>query len=142
MQLPDNGELRHPIETIRESGMKASANVQDLLTLARRGIPTGEIVNLNKLIVEYLSSPEFIKMKSFHHQVSVHSELDDSLMNISGSPVHLSKTIMNLVSNAAESMPDGGTIRITTYNRYLYYKLTAYDHMQEGNYPVFSVSDE
>jgi len=142
MQLPDNSELRRPIETIRESGMKAGAIVEDLLTLARRGIPTEESVNLNKLIAEYLSSPEFIKMKSFHHQVSVHSELDDSLMNISGSPVHLSKTIMNLVSNAAESMPDGGMIRITTYNRYLDYKLKAYDHVQEGNYTVLSVSDE
>ena len=31
-----------------------------------------------------------------------------------GSDVHLSKTIMNLVTNAAEAMPDGGELHLTT----------------------------
>jgi signal transduction histidine kinase len=33
-----------------------------------------------------------------------------------GSPIHLSKTVMNLVSNAAEAMPEGGSIKIKTIN--------------------------
>jgi len=41
------------------------------------------------------------------------------LRGILGSPVHLLKTVMNLVSNAAEAMPDGGKIKIETKNKYI-----------------------
>ena len=142
MQLDQDSALRRPIETIRESGLKATAIVQDLLTLARRGVPVEELVSLNRLIFSYLTSPEYLKMKSFHPGLTVRTELEDGLMNILGSPVHLSKTIMNLVSNAAEAMPRGGTIGIRTCNRYLDFTLKGYDHILEGDYVVLSVSDE
>ncbi|HLZ20060.1 MAG TPA: ATP-binding protein, partial [Smithellaceae bacterium] len=141
MDLPKDSALRRPLETIKESGLKASAVVQDLLTLARRGVSASEIVQLNELVIGYLNSPEFLKMKSFHRRVSVQTELDDALMNIIGSPVHLSKTIMNLVSNAAEAMPQGGSIIINTRNRYVDYAIKGYDQVQEGDYAVLSVSD-
>jgi two-component system, cell cycle sensor histidine kinase and response regulator CckA len=38
------------------------------------------------------------------------------LLNLCGSPVHLSKAVMNLVTNAAEAMPEGGTVCISTRN--------------------------
>lgn len=142
MQIPKDSPLRRPIETIRESGMKAAAIVQDLLTLARRGVASHEILNLNTLIIEYLESPEFLKMTSFHATVSVRKELEGDLMNIMGSAVHLSKTIMNLVSNAADAMPDGGVINIRTFNRYVDFTLKGYDHVQEGDYVVLSVCDQ
>jgi len=44
------------------------------------------------------------------------------------SPVHLSKTVMNLVSNAAEAMPDGGKILISTENRYIDSPIRGYDN--------------
>jgi signal transduction histidine kinase len=37
-----------------------------------------------------------------------------NLLNILGSPVSLSKAIMNLVTNAAEATKDGGEIAITS----------------------------
>jgi len=141
MDLPKDNALRRPLEIIKDSGLRATAIVQDLLTLARRGVSALEIVNLNELIGGYLKSPEFLKMKSFHSNVSVQTHLDDNLMNIMGSPVHLSKTIMNLVSNAAEAMPEGGVIRINTRNRYVDYAIKGYDQVQEGDYTVISVSD-
>ena len=55
--------------------------------------------------------------------------------------MHLAKTIMNLVSNAAEAMPDGGTIRIATRNTYVDQPIKGYDHVAEGDYAVVEVSD-
>lgn len=108
MQLPKESPLAEPLETIFQSGKRATAIVQDLLTLARRGAQTFEILNFNTIITEYLKSPELKKLKSFHPNVTISTKLAHDLLNIEGSAVHLSKVLMNLVSNAAEAMPQGG----------------------------------
>ena len=141
MQLPKDSPLREPILIMQESGQKAAAIVQDLLTLARRGVVTKEVVNLNDIISEYLKSPEHEKLKSYHPLVKVETDLESDLLNVSGSPVHLSKTVMNLVSNAAEAMPKGGKISISTKNRYLDRSISCYDSVEEGDYITLTVSD-
>ncbi len=141
MNLDADSPLKKPIETIYESGKKAAAIVEDLLTLARRGVPVSEVVNLNEIVTEYLASPEFEKLKAFHPLLDIHIDFDSKLINIKGSSVHLSKTIMNLVSNAAEAMPDGGTLSISTENRYVDQPVREYDEVQEGDYTVLVVSD-
>ncbi|MFH0730739.1 MAG: ATP-binding protein [Pseudomonadota bacterium] len=140
-QLPKDSPLQAPIETIWESGKRAAAIVQDLLTLARRGVTVTAIVNMNTIVMEYLKSPEHKKLLSFHTHIDVEIFLDPDLMNISGSSVHLSTTLMNLISNAAEAMPAGGKISITTDNRYLDRPIKGYDDVKEGDYVVLSVSD-
>lgn len=141
MQIPESSPLREPIGIIKKSGQKAAAIVQDLLTLARRGVPAAEVVNLNDIISNYLSSPVCERIKSFHPEVQLETALQSDLLNISGSPVHLFKTVMNLVSNAAEAMPDGGTISISTKNRYIDSPIHGYDDVAEGDYVTLTVSD-
>jgi len=141
MDLPADSPLKEPLKIIQQSGVKAAAIVQDLLTLARRGVSISEVVNLNQIITEYLASPEFEKIKKFHPGFIVETELEPGLLSICGSPVHLSKTVMNLVSNAAEAMPDGGTIFISTRNRYLDKPVDGYDEIEEGDYVLLKVSD-
>ncbi len=141
MQLPKNSPLRKPILTIKNAGKKAAAIVQDMLALAGRGVATYEVVNLNSIVSEYLKSPVYKKLKSFHPGVEVECNLETDLLNIFGSPAHLSKTIMNLVSNAAEAMPEGGKLFISTENRYVDKPINGYDRVDEGDYVVFTVSD-
>lgn len=141
MDLPAGSHLKAPLITIQQSGFKAAAIVQDLLTLARRGVSISKVVNLNNIIAEHLASPEFEKIKNFHDGLRVETDLDPDLLNISGSPVHLSKTLMNLVSNAAEAMPNGGVIVISTQNRYLDKPVKGYDEIEEGDYVLLQISD-
>jgi signal transduction histidine kinase len=141
MDLPEESSLRQPIITIQKSGQKAAAIVQDLLTLARRGVSVREVMNLNNLIDGYLSSPENEKILEFQSAVTVETNLQSDLFNIMGSPVHLSKTIMNLVSNSAEAMPNGGKITITTENRYIDKSIKGYDAVYEGDYATLTVMD-
>jgi PAS domain S-box-containing protein len=141
LDLPEKSPLKQPIKPMQESGKKAAAIVQDLLTLARRGVSISEVVNLNSIISEYLVSPEFKKLNTCHPFVEVQAHLDSSLLNIKGSPVHLSKTVMNLVSNAAEAMLDSGIIQIKTTNRYIDLPIEGYDDVEEGDYAVLTVSD-
>jgi signal transduction histidine kinase len=141
MDVPPESPLRQPLLTIQESGQKAAAIVQDLLTLARRGVSVTEVMNLNQLIDQYLNSPENHKILEYHPGVKVKTNLQPKIFNILGSPVHLSKTIMNLVSNAAEAMPSGGVIHITTENRYIDRPIKGYDTVEEGDYVKLTVSD-
>ncbi|MEA3357957.1 MAG: PAS domain S-box protein, partial [Thermodesulfobacteriota bacterium] len=140
-EIPEKSPLRKPMLTIQRSGERAAAIVQDLLTLARRGVSVSEVVNLNYILSEYLMSPEHERLKEFHPNVKLQTDLEEDLLNILGSPVHLSKTIMNLVSNAAEAMTDGGRIFISTQNQYIDQPVRGYDDIEEGDYVIFRVSD-
>jgi PAS domain S-box-containing protein len=133
--------LRPHVEYIKMGGERAAAIIQDLLTLARRGVQTRDIVNMNSVIEDLQDSPELEKLCSFHPNVKVEIVYASDLLNVKGSPVHLRKTVMNLISNAAEAMPRGGVVTITTTNQYLDRPVPGYDEIHEGDYVVLSVSD-
>ena len=141
LQLPENSPLRKPITTIQQSGQKAVAVVQDLLTLARRAVVVREPLNLNDVILQYLSSPEYEKVNEFHPGIETVTSLEKGLLNMMGSSTHLSKTVMNLISNAAEAMPLGGRIIISTRNHYIDSPVRGYDDIREGDYVTLTVSD-
>ena len=141
LQLPEESPLRNSILTIQKSGEKAAAVVQDLLTLARRGVVVTEVVNLNDVIAEYLKSPEYKKLQSFYPAVHLETHLQKDVLNILGSSTHLSKTVMNLISNAAEAMSEGGNLTVSTENRYIDRPISGYDNVKEGDYVVLTMSD-
>jgi len=141
MQIPEDSPLRDSLLTIKKSGEKAAAVVQDLLTLARRGVVVTNVINPNKVISEYLKSPEHKKLQSYHPGVHIETRLEKDILNILGSSTHLSKTVMNLISNAAEAMPEGGKLTVSTENRYIDRPIRGYDNVKEGDYMVLTVSD-
>jgi PAS domain S-box-containing protein len=142
MDLPEDSTLRKPIETMQESGHRAAAIVEDLLTVARGVATTKEPLNLNDLIRDYINSPEFNELKQFHPKVTFKTNFDNDLLNIRGSHVHIRKALMNLVSNASEAIEDSGKVTISTMNRYIDKPLRGYDDVDTGEYVVLSVSDD
>jgi PAS domain S-box-containing protein len=142
MDLPEDSKLRKPIETMQESGHRAAAVVQDLITVARGVATTKEPLNLNDLIGGYLNSPEFKKLEQFYPTATVKTNLDADLFNIAGSHVHIRKVVMNLVSNASEAIEDGGNVTISTLNRYIDRPLRGYDDVSTGEYVVLAISDD
>jgi len=141
MDLPEDSKLRKPIETMQESGHRAAAIVQDLLTMARGAAITKEPLNLNYIVSDYLNSPEFKKLEHFHSTVTLKTKFDRDLLNINGSHVHLRKVVMNLVSNASEAIEGSGNVTISTMNRYVDRPQRGYDDVNIGEYVVLAVSD-
>jgi nitrogen-specific signal transduction histidine kinase/ActR/RegA family two-component response regulator len=141
LDLPEESPLRKPILTIKDSGIKAAAIVQDLLTLARRDVATKEVVNLNEVIDDYLHSAEYAKMMTYHPEVHLQFEAAPDLLNILGSPFNLSKAIMNLLTNAAEATKGGGKIQIVTRNSYLEQTVKGYKTLPEGDYVRVTITD-
>jgi two-component system cell cycle sensor histidine kinase/response regulator CckA len=137
---PDN-PLYKPLESIRQSGLKAAAIVEELLTLARRGVADTHVLNLNALIQEYLASPEFKAICEAHPRVQTVPLLGDTLMAVDGSALHLKKCVMNLVVNAVEALPDGGRVVVSTANRLLDKPVRGYSDVVQGEYVVLQVED-
>jgi two-component system, cell cycle sensor histidine kinase and response regulator CckA len=142
LELPEGSPLRDKIAAIQKTGQKAAEIVEDLLSLARRGAKVSEIVNLNRVISDYLASPEFAKTRQCHPSITFEADLAPDLMNTMGSRVQFSKTIMNILNNAAEAMPAGGTIRISSYNICLDTPLDLYETIPAGEYVCAGVVDE
>ncbi|MCJ7615217.1 MAG: response regulator [Desulfobacterales bacterium] len=141
LDLPADSKLRKPLLAIQHSGEKAATIVRDLLTLARRGVITTKMLNLNSVVEDYLKSPEHKNLLLLHPRVTFDVHLEPNLLNIFGSAVHLSKTVMNLILNAAEAMPTGGKIAISTDNKYVDRPITGYDNVEEGEYVTLTISD-
>ena len=141
MDMPPDHPMRKDVETIKKSGEKAALIVQDLLTLARRGVATRENVDLNQIITDYMDSPEYLLLKRIHPKARVKLFLDRALPAISGSPVHLAKTLMNLVSNAFEAMPEGGELTLSTHHRYLTDPIHGFEGRIPGHFVILTVAD-
>ncbi|MBU0969332.1 MAG: response regulator, partial [Proteobacteria bacterium] len=142
LDQPPKSPMAEALNIIHASGLRASEIVQDLLTLSRRGVMTREVVDLNAITAEFLRTPEYEKILSFHPQVSVTQDLAADFPFLKGSGIHLQKTIMNLVSNAAEAQVEKGTIKIATVNRHLDRPVKGYDQVAAGDYVVLTVEDQ
>lgn len=140
-EIPEGQKARRHVEKILQSTEKGAAIIQDLLTLARRGVLSEEVIQVNDIISGFTRTPAFENIRDYHPGVSFRMDCDPNLLNIKGSPVHLEKTLMNLVSNAAESISGEGEVVIRTENRYLDKAVVGYDEVREGDYVVLSVSD-
>jgi len=137
----DHQTLKRYASSILQASERGAAIIQDLLTLARRGVASPEVVNLNTLIIECFNSLEFEGIKCVHPGVVFRMELEKDLMNIKGSTIHLTKSVMNLLINAAESIFVSGEVTVATENRYLDRPIADYEEIKEGDYVVLRVTD-
>jgi two-component system, cell cycle sensor histidine kinase and response regulator CckA len=142
LDLAPDSPLRAPLQAIKESGEKAAEIVQDLLTLTRRGVAARKVTNLKGIVAEFLKSPEYRHMVSQSSRITVDTRLGPDTLNMAGSILHLSKTLMNLIANAVDAMPSGGEITIATGNRYVDKVYQGYESIPEGEYTVLEVSDQ
>jgi PAS domain S-box-containing protein len=142
MDLAPDSPMQDPLRAIKESGEKAAQIVQDLLTLARRGVAAKKILNLNQIIGDFLASPEYRNLVSQNSRITVDTRLVPDSLNMAGSALHISKTLMNLVANAVDAMPSGGKMTLATMNRYIDQPYHGFETIPEGEYTVLEISDQ
>jgi signal transduction histidine kinase/ActR/RegA family two-component response regulator len=140
-QLPEDSELRKPIQAIHESGERAAVIVADLLTVARGAASVRENHDLNTLIREYLDSPECEKLKSQHSNVTFLHQFTTTQSQLLCSPVHIKKCLMNLITNAAESVTGSGKVTISTSKTQLTVSNKIHNDLEEGSYIILSIQD-
>jgi len=115
-------KIRDALTMIKDSGQSASAVVSDLLTISKGTRDDCQVLNLNTLIERFMAGPEFKKIKSSYKNIEIETRLEPELLTISGSYIHVEKSIAYLLINALEETAaarDAGTILLSTANYYL-----------------------
>ena len=141
MDIPEDSPMWKPIKTIQESGMRAADVVEDLMTIARGVATSKEVMTFNTVVEEYLNSTEHRNLVSIRPSVTFKTRFDSDLLNVNGSPSHIKKILMNLVTNASEAIEGSGTVIISTMNQYLDEPLRGYEDVVPGEYVMLTVSD-
>lgn len=141
LDIPPDNPLHNPLQIIQRAGERATIVVQDLLTLARRGVAVNEVLDLVKVVSDYLESPECRKLFDSHSGVKLETHFNSGGLRIKGSPVHIAKAVMNLVSNAAEAITESGTITITIDHHYANEPESDGKGLPSGDLIILSVSD-
>ncbi len=86
--------------------------VDHILTLSRRTAPKEEPVNVNEVVDELNL---LVRHKLKQQQVQWVRDLDPNLPLVLGDAGQLEQAFLNLVLNAVEAMPQGGTLTIRSY---------------------------
>ena len=107
-QLDD--ELRSDLEQILAGARRAGDLTRQLLTFARREAAAPQVVDVNAVIGGVGS---FIR-GTLREDIDLCTELDPGLPRIKIDPGQFEQVLMNLVLNAGDAMPDGGTLTIST----------------------------
>jgi PAS domain S-box-containing protein len=109
-EIKDN-ESKKEIGLVLENAYRISETVRGLLSFARPTPPQYTKVNLNLLIEETLS---FISHQPIFRKVDVEKALSSSVPNITADHNQLRQVLINIFLNAAQSMPDGGKLKVSS----------------------------
>ncbi|MDA3838861.1 MAG: PAS domain S-box protein [Candidatus Delongbacteria bacterium] len=142
LKMTAEDPLRKKVLAIKKSGEKAASIVEDLLSLSRRGVNRFAPVNVNKVVKDVLESPEIEKLHIYHSNIQFKFTEDDTTPSISGAEFQISKVLVNLLTNAAESMEGGGSIFVSTKFESSKNRTIRFNNIPEGDYTVLSVTDE
>jgi PAS domain S-box-containing protein len=101
------------VEQIQLAAERASLLTRQLLAFARREVVHAQALSLNDAI----GSMEQILRRTIGAQIDLAINLADDLPMIIADPGQVEQVILNLVINARDAMPSGGTLSIDTSTR-------------------------
>lgn len=115
-QMDADNPFYPQIEKIRDAGKRAAAVVADLMAITRGRNQPKSIHNPNELVSNYLQSLEHTERLTHFPGAEIETLLNPEVANISCSPQHMYKLLLNLVGNALEAIGAGGMVRVLTEN--------------------------
>src|SRR5437762_2668478 len=98
---PNLEEARAALTRIVAEGNRASEVVQGIRAMLKRGGEQSVPVAVNDLVLEVLT---ILDGSIQSHRITVQTELSDPLPQVLGDRVQLQEVILNLITNAVESM--------------------------------------
>ncbi|HEX8899229.1 MAG TPA: CHASE3 domain-containing protein [Chthoniobacterales bacterium] len=135
--LPPNDEMGTRLNDAKNASMRARDLAQQLLTFARGGAPIKKTASIGKLIQDTVS----FSLRGSHSRSEFLFGAD--LWPAEIDPGQISQVIANLVVNADQAMPNGGTLRVNCDN-FSYDSNTspAVTDLPPGDYIRIGIRDE
>ncbi|MGO9393450.1 MAG: ATP-binding protein, partial [Desulfobaccales bacterium] len=130
--MGDQGRQR--LASAEKACQQAQRLARQLLTFAKGGAPIKELVSLENLVAETAS------LACRGSQVRCEFDFGKDLMAIAGDPGQISQVFQNLIINAVQAMPQGGTIEITGEN--IKVGNDGRLPLEAGNYVKVSIKDQ
>ncbi len=126
------------IKDISDAAHRAAQITQQLLTFSKRQVMRREVLDLNNI----LRGLRKIATRLLGEQIQLKFSLAKDLKNIKADPASLEQMLLNLLINAGDAMPEGGTVKISTANAILDRKYTdMHIELEPGEYVMLTVSD-
>jgi CheY-like chemotaxis protein len=138
LDLADLPSIRQETEVIRATAERAAALTKQLLAFSRKQEIEPKVFNFNDL----LRNVDQMLGRLLTEDIQLKTVLAPDLGNVLADPGQIEQVVMNLVVNARDAMPSGGTLTVETSNVDLdtFY---ARDHLDvvPGPYVILAVSD-
>jgi hypothetical protein len=110
--LPKNDPNRHSAEQIMKAGDRAAGLTNQLLAFSRRQVMQPKVLDLNH-VVTGLSA---MLRRLIGEDIDLQLTLREDLGRVNADPGQIEQVMMNLVVNARDAMPQGGSLTIETAN--------------------------
>ncbi len=133
--LGENSEAQNNQDIILDQTRKITKIIQQLLGFARKKKPEKKKLNVNHLMVTTL---DLLDYEVQRRGVTVARQLGDHLPFLKADPDLLQQVFMNLLLNGLQSMPNGGTLRISISSEWILREGLEYG---EREYVEVSVED-
>lgn len=115
-KFPDADEQsQHLFEIIETNTKRGASLVKQVLQFARGVEGKQAIVQVKHLINEVRQIAE----KTFPKSIELLAHIEPELWSVIGDATHLHQVLMNLVVNARDAMPNGGTLTISAKNLFV-----------------------
>ncbi|MDA8083811.1 MAG: PAS domain-containing protein [Nitrospiraceae bacterium] len=138
MKLPAEGLIRDYLCTVKESGEKAAALVQRLLAFSRKQVLQMQTIDLNRVI----ESMTKMMTRLIREDIALEVHADPAVLPVLADPLQIEQIVMNLIINARDAMPEGGTLIIETSNVVFDDDFViSHENVRPGPYVLLSVSD-
>ena len=135
--LPPNDEMAERLDDAKNASLRARDLAQQLLTFARGGTPIKKTASIGKLIQDTVS----FSLRGSHNRSEFEFGVDLSSAEIDAGQI--SQVIANLVVNADQAMPNGGTLHVSCENfSYSATTTPAVPDLAAGDYVRIRIRDE
>jgi CheY-like chemotaxis protein/two-component sensor histidine kinase len=126
------------LSEIKKTAEKGAALTYQLLAFSRQQRLQPRLLNLNSLVTE----DETMLRRIIREDIELTMELEPSLELVRADAGQMHQVLLNVVLNARDAMPHGGTLRIATSNVHLAEEDTPpYPKMAPGPYVLLMISD-